>query len=61
MEPPTVREITKRLEQEGWELVSIRGDHRKYRKGGLTVIVPGKMGKPMKKGTYESVKRQAGW
>ena len=41
MEPPTAREVVARLEQSGFVYVGCRGDHRKYRKDGRTVIVPG--------------------
>ena len=41
MEPPTAREVVARLEQSGFVYMGCRGDHRKYRKDGRTVIVPG--------------------
>lgn len=61
MEPPKVRVVIKRLLNDGWELTGIKGDHRKFSKNGKIVIVPGQMGRPMKKGTYESIKRIVGW
>ena len=34
------RRIIARLKADGFELVSIRGSHHKFRKGGLTIVVP---------------------
>ena len=52
--------IVKRLEEEGWALVSIKGSPHKSRKDGVTVIVP-----PPKKdlplGTARSIAKMAGW
>lgn len=54
------RDIVKRLEAEGFELVSIRESHHKFRKGSITVIVPHpKMELPL--GTARSIARQVGW
>lgn len=61
MEPPTVREVIGRLEKDGWKLVRIRGDHRRFEKGGRYVTVPGNLGSHLKKGTYSSIKRTVGW
>ena len=61
MEPPTVREVIQRLEREGWCHVSTKGDHRKYGRDGSSVTVSGKLGDHVRKGTYASIKRQAGW
>lgn len=61
MEPPTVREVTKRLRKEGWKLEGCRGDHWKYSKAGSVVIVPGKMSDRLKPGTWASIRRRAGW
>ena len=36
----TSRDIIRRLEAEGWLLVSTKGSHHKFRKGDRTVIVP---------------------
>lgn len=54
------REIVKRLEAEGFELVSIRGSHHKFRKGSITVIVPHPK-KELPLGTARGIARQAGW
>lgn len=61
MEPPTVREVTKRLRKEGWKLEGFRGDHRKFSKDGKVVIIPGKESDHLKTGTWAAVKRQIGW
>lgn len=50
------------LETEGWVLVSIEGSHRQFKhptKLGR-VTVSGGLGDDMPKGTFASVKRQAG-
>lgn len=54
------RTIVKRLEAEGWTLVSIKGSHHKFRKGSLTVIVPHPK-KDLPLGTARSIARLAGW
>jgi len=57
-----VREVIRLLEQDGWVLVVTRGDHRQFKhptKLGR-VTVSGNPGDDMPKGTFASVKRQAG-
>lgn len=57
-----VREVIRILEQEGWVLVVTRGSHRQFKhptKPGR-VTVSGNLGDDMPKGTFASVKRQAG-
>lgn len=54
------KDIVKRLESEGFTLVSTRGSHRKYRKGDRTVIVPHPK-KDLPLGTAKSIAKQAGW
>jgi len=34
------RRIVKRLRDEGFELISVRGSHHKFRKGAIVLIVP---------------------
>ncbi|MGE4323538.1 MAG: type II toxin-antitoxin system HicA family toxin, partial [Sphingobium sp.] len=34
------KKIVKRLQAEGFELVSIAGSHHKFRRDGVTIIVP---------------------
>ena len=61
MQPPTVREVAKRLGKEGWKLNGCKGDHWKFENGEKVVIVPGKMGDHIKQGTWKSIKNQVGW
>lgn len=55
-------QIAKTLESLGFEFVSQRGNHAKYRKAGsptLTVIVPTGR-KEFPRGTFRSILRQSG-
>ena len=57
-----VREVIRRLQVEGWVLISTEGSHRQFKhpaKPGR-VTVSGNLGDDMPKGTLASVKRQAG-
>lgn len=54
------KSIVKRLNAEGWELVSVRGSHHKFRKNGVTVIVPHPK-KDLPLGTARSIAKMAGW
>ena len=57
-----VREVIRLLEGDGWVLVETRGSHRQFKhptKPGR-VTVSGNLGDDMPKGTFASVKRQAG-
>lgn len=57
-----VREVIRLLAAEGWVLVSTEGSHRQFKhpaKPGR-VTVSGALGDDMPKGTFASVKRQAG-
>ncbi len=56
-----VREIIKRLEEDGWYLDRTRGSHRQYKhslKRGL-VTVPGKPNDDLAPGTQNSIFKQA--
>ena len=57
-----VKEVIKLLEEAGWNYVSTRGDHRKYRKEGARrpIIISGKLNDDMKEGTFNSILREAG-
>lgn len=61
MQPPTVRDIIRRLEQEGWVLVRVEGSHRRYAKGSGRVTVAGKPSDHPKPKTYDRIREQAGW
>lgn len=56
------RDIIRRLETDGFGLVSVRGSHHKYRHAasGRTVILPHPR-KDIPIGTVRSIYRQAGW
>jgi predicted RNA binding protein YcfA (HicA-like mRNA interferase family) len=56
------RDIIRRLETDGFALVSVRGSHHKYRHSasGRTVILPHPR-KDIPLGTVRSIYRQAGW
>jgi predicted RNA binding protein YcfA (HicA-like mRNA interferase family) len=57
-----VREVIRLLERDGWVLVLTQGSHRQFKhpnKPGR-VTVSGSLGDDMPKGTFGSVKRQAG-
>lgn len=53
------RDICKLLVKEGFELISTRGSHRKYRKDDITVIVPHPK-KDLPVGTVRAIYKQAG-
>ena len=52
-------DIVKRLKAEGFELVSVKGSHHKFRKGAITVIVPHPK-KDLPVGTARSIARRVG-
>lgn len=52
--------IVKRLQKDGFELVSVKGSHPKFRKGNVTVIVPHPK-KDLPRGTAKSIAKMAGW
>ena len=54
------KKIVKRLIDDDFTLVSIKGSHHKFRRGALTVIVPHPK-KDMPTGTARAIARQAGW
>jgi len=54
------KKIVHRLKEEGYELVSIFGSHHKFRKGGVTIIVPHPK-KDLPTGTARAIAKQAGW
>ena len=54
------REIVRRLKGEGYELVSIRGSHHKFRKGERTIVVPHPK-KDLPVGTARAIAKAGGW
>jgi predicted RNA binding protein YcfA (HicA-like mRNA interferase family) len=56
------RDIIKRLEQDGFKLVSVRGSHHKFRypvSNKMTIVTHPKRDMPV--GTVRAIYRQAGW
>jgi predicted RNA binding protein YcfA (HicA-like mRNA interferase family) len=50
------------VEQDGWQLVTIKGSHRQYKhpvKSGK-VTIAGHPGEDMRAGTYNNILKQAG-
>jgi predicted RNA binding protein YcfA (HicA-like mRNA interferase family) len=60
--PTTVKEIIRRLEDDGWTPAAMKGSHRQFthriKKGRVTV--PGKLSADLQPGTLKSILRQAG-
>lgn len=54
------RQIIRRLERDGFELVKITGSHHKFRKNGKIVTVPHPK-KDLPIGTVRAIYKQAGW
>jgi len=58
-----VRDILRKLKEDGWYHHSTRGSHRQFKhpsKSGR-VTVPGKPGDDLAVGTVGSIYKQAGW
>jgi predicted RNA binding protein YcfA (HicA-like mRNA interferase family) len=45
---------------DGFELISVRGSHHKFRKGDIVLIVPHPE-KDLPTGTSRAIAKQAGW
>ena len=56
-----VREVIRRLEEEGWQLVRTKGSHRVDKHSGKPgiVLVPGHVNDDLAPGTLRGVARQA--
>jgi predicted RNA binding protein YcfA (HicA-like mRNA interferase family) len=54
------RTIVKRLLEEGWVLVSVKGSHHKFRNGTMTLIVPHPK-KDLPLGAARNIAKAAGW
>ena len=61
MQPPTVREVISRLENEGFRLERQKGSHRRYVKGNRKVTVAGNLNDNLHPKTWASIKNQEGW
>jgi predicted RNA binding protein YcfA (HicA-like mRNA interferase family) len=60
---PKVRDVLRRLRDDGWEQVKSKGGHRNFKhpaKRGR-VTVPGHPNDDLTPGTWGSIQRQAGW
>jgi len=57
-----VREVIRMIERDGWFLVRTVGSHRQFHHGTKpgTVTISGQLGSDMPKGTFSSVRKQAG-
>jgi len=58
-----VREVIRKLEDDGWYLVATRGSHRQYKhptKLGR-VTIAGHPSDDLAPGTLNSIRKQAGW
>ncbi|MEI2808047.1 type II toxin-antitoxin system HicA family toxin [Albidovulum sp.] len=58
--PTSSKDIIRRLQAEGWVLVSSKGSHHKFRNGGQTLVVPHPK-KDLPVGTARNIARVAGW
>ena len=54
------KKIIKRLKEDGFELISTRGSHHKFRKGAVTIIVPHPK-KDLPVGTARAIAKDSGW
>ena len=54
------RRIVRKLELNGWRLVSVKGSHHKFRRGSVSLIVPHPK-RDLPTGTARSIARVAGW
>lgn len=61
MQPPTYREIIKRLQSEGFAERASHGDHRRFVKDGHKMTVRDQGGKHPTWREWQSIKKQAGW
>ncbi|MGZ8400097.1 MAG: type II toxin-antitoxin system HicA family toxin [Methyloceanibacter sp.] len=56
------RDIVRRLEQDGSELVSVRGSHHKFRhREPARVVIVSHPRRDLPKGTVRSIYKQPGW
>jgi len=53
------QEIINVLQQHGFQFISQKGTHKKFKKGNRTVIIPDPK-KEFPKGTFNSILRQSG-
>ncbi len=60
---PKVRDVIKRLEDEGWVQVRTRGSHRVYKHPimPLHITIPGHPNDDLAPGTWNDIQKKAGW
>jgi predicted RNA binding protein YcfA (HicA-like mRNA interferase family) len=60
--PVKIRDMIKRIEQDGWVHVRTTGSHRHYKHPAKTgtVTIPGKPSDTLRPGTENSILKQAG-
>ncbi|MGD0923077.1 MAG: type II toxin-antitoxin system HicA family toxin [Terriglobia bacterium] len=58
-----VREVLRKLEDDGWYLVATRGSHRQYKHPAKLgrVTIAGHPSDDLAPGTLTSIRKQAGW
>jgi predicted RNA binding protein YcfA (HicA-like mRNA interferase family) len=58
-----VREVIRKLEDDGWYLVATRGSHRQYKHPAKLgrVTIAGHPNDDLAPGTLNSIRKQAGW
>lgn len=61
MQPPTYREIIRRLQKEGFQERRSRGDHRRFYNGTRRVTVRDQGGAHPSWSEWQSIQKQAGW
>ncbi len=61
--PPKVRDVIRRLEDEGWVQVRMRGSHRQFKHVAFRdlVTVSGPPGKDISPGLLADIQKKAGW
>lgn len=55
--PMTSKEVIKELNRNGWDFVSQKGSHKKYRKNGINCIVADHGNNNIPTGTLNSIKK----
>lgn len=60
---PKVRDVLRRLRDEGWELDRQHGDHRIYKHPNHPhlVTIAGNRNDDIPEGTWNNIQKQAGW
>lgn len=59
--PYSIREVLRRLRNEGWIEMPDKGSHRVFRKGGKENVSVPTSYRELSVGTYKSIAKRAGW